>query len=181
MVVNTVLGELKQPQYVTQFVETYVRERKKLVEQSAKATTSLEKRIAQKDREIDRLAMAIARGEVDPAVVGRQINGLGGEREELMRQLEALPVTERPVALHPAAMKRYEEKLSTLLAELQKGLDSGQGDGASAMRELLEEVVVGRSEEGNLRIRITGKLNALVGAPGFGTASVVNDGSGGGI
>lgn len=182
VVIDALAAELRSPEHVVRFVEIYVQERKRLVTESNRAKASLAKKVAQKKREMDRIVDAIANGSVNAPDVRHKMDALRSERDRLQAELESVPTLPEVVELHPMAMKRYEEKLLVLKDELQRGLDDGNGVGANALRDLLETVVVGRHPDmpGGIRVHITGKLNALIGAPGFGATSVVNGGSGGG-
>ncbi len=89
------------------------------------------------------------------------------------------------IALHPAALKRYERQISNLQGAITKGIAAGDTEAAAAMRELVETVTVSRdpSRPGGVEVIIKGRLNALLGDRAFpnGIRSGGIAGSGGGI
>lgn len=181
LVIDAVLGELQKPTQCARFVEVYVAERRRLVAQSVKARSNLEKKIAQRQREIDRIIDAVAGGFLTKEDIGNKVRVLREEQELIRNELETVPPVVDTVALHPVALRRYEEKLINLRGDIQRGLDDGNGADANAIRDLLDTVVVRRGSRSTVNVRISGKLNALVAAPGLRSESVDNGGSGGGI
>ncbi|MDF1601586.1 hypothetical protein PZ895_17665 [Mesorhizobium sp. YIM 152430] len=101
------------------------------------------------------------------------------ERQELEQELAEVPAEVNVVALHDKALGQYKIKLAQLREELQAGVDDGNSAGAKGLRELVDSVTVRPNRSGGISISIQGKLNALVGAEGFGNLGVVNGGSGG--
>lgn len=95
------------------------------------------------------------------------------------QELAEVPAEVNVVALHDKALGQYKIKLAQLREELQAGVDDGNSAGAKGLRELVDSVTVRPNRSGGISISIQGKLNALVGAEGFGNLGVVNGGSGG--
>src|SRR5262249_54764649 len=86
-------------------------------------------------------------------------------RDALKTQLAAAPETEKVVALHPMALKRYEGQLARLQEVLAAGSAAGDTEAAAAIREIVETVTVRPDPErlGGVLIEIVGRLNALLG------------------
>jgi site-specific DNA recombinase len=113
-------------------------------------------------------------------------NGLALNQER--KQLESLLAnTQGPpnvVALHPQALKRYEEMIERMQVALARGVKTGDMDASAVIRELVETVTVYRddSRAGGVQVEITGRLNALLGDQAFpnGIRAVGGFGGGGG-
>jgi site-specific DNA recombinase len=83
--------------------------------------------------------------------------------------LQSEPPAPKEIALHPAILQRYEEQLSRLEQALAKGVDSGDGEAAEAIRDLVETVTVFRDPArlGGVTVEIAGRLNALLGEKAY--------------
>jgi DNA invertase Pin-like site-specific DNA recombinase len=181
LVIQTLLRELRDPREVTEFIAQYVEARKRLVANSERRRGSLSRKIAEKTREIDRMVDGYAKGLLTDADLGGRFQTLKAERQQLEQELAEVPQEVNVVALHDKALSQYGIKLAQLREELQAGVDDGNSAGAKGLRELVDSVTVRPNRNGGISISIQGKLNALVGAEGFGRLGVVNGGSGGGI
>ena len=169
IVENAVLGglkaELRAPKVISEYVRTYLEERKRLAAASNARRQRLEQQQGQLTREIDRLVNAIAKGHGDPAILGPQSTALAAERTRISEELTHEPPAPKDVALHPTILKRYEEQLERLEEALAKGAKAGDGEAAEAIRDLVETVTVFRDPErpGGVSVEIAGRLNALLG------------------
>ncbi len=181
LVIQTLLRELRNPREVTDFIGSYIEARKRLVANSERRRGSLSRKIAAKTREIDRMVDGYAKGFLTDADLATRLPTLKTERQELEQELAEVPREVNVVALHDKALSQYEIKLAQLREELQAGVDDGNSAGAKGLRELVDSVIVYPNRQGAVGIKIQGKLNALIGAEGFGSLGVVNDGSGGRI
>ena len=121
-----------------------------------------------------------AKGFLTDADLATRLPTLKTERQELEQELAEVPREVNVVALHDKALSQYEIKLAQLREELQAGVDDGNSAGAKGLRELVDSVIVYPNRQGGVGVKIQGKLNALIGADGFGNLGVVNGGSGGG-
>ncbi|GAB9249017.1 recombinase family protein [Bradyrhizobium diazoefficiens] len=162
-------AELRAPKVIAEYVRTYLEERKRLAITSNAKRQRLEQQLAQLNREIERLVDAIAKGHGDPSILGPRSTALGAERERISEELRSEPPAAKEVALHPAILKRYEEQLGRLEEALTKGIRSGDGEAAEAIRDLIERVTVFRdpSRLGGVTVEISGRLNALLGEKAF--------------
>jgi site-specific DNA recombinase len=128
-VLNGLTTELRHPDVIAEYVRTYHAERKRLAADADRKRARLERRLGDLTREIDRLVDAIAKGLGDPAVLGPRSTILDGERKTVAAELaEATPAAE-VVALHPAMLARYEERLTRLSAALADGISDGDTEG----------------------------------------------------
>ena len=181
LVVGSLLEELREPRKVTLFIETYVAERKRLVATSQSRRSTLGSKLARVEREIGRIVGFVAKGILSEEEVQQQLPPLRVEKQQLQQELDSVPNEVETVVLHDRALAQFEVKLARLRDELQRGIDDGNSEGANALRELVDCVVVYPDRQGGVSINIRGKLDALVGARGFGNLGVVNGGSGGRI
>lgn len=177
-VVQLLLKEMQDPKHATLFIETYIAERKKLLKQALSQKTRLERRHAQLGREIERVIdMMLASDRTRPELITR-MDKLGEERDEVARQIEESDAEIPSIELHPAALKRYGDVMRDLLTQMDSGAgvhDSGVQD---AVRELVSKVTVfPGATKGTVRVTIEGFLQAIIGAPVWGTM-VAEDRSG---
>jgi len=164
-VLNGLTAELRHPEVIAQYVQTYHEERKRLAADTDARRTRLERRLEEVTREIERLVNAIAKGHGDPAVLGPQSTTLNEERKCILAELDRVPAATGVIALHPAVLARYEEQLNQLQTGLAKGIASGDSECADAMRDLVETVTVFRhpSRIGGRRSRNRWAANGTVG------------------
>jgi hypothetical protein len=164
-VVSGLRSELRHPAVIAEYVKTYLEERRRLAASAVAKRSRIEHRLGELDREIDRLVDAIAKGLGDPAVLGPKSTTLNEERKRLTAELETAPATPDVVALHPAALARYEQQLQRLQDALASSVAAGDAEPAQAMRDLVQTVTVFRdnSKSGGVIVEITGRLNALLG------------------
>lgn len=108
-VLNGLTRELRHPEVLAEYVRTYHAERKRLAAEANRRRSSLERRLGELNREIDRLVDAIAKGQGDPAVLGPKSTLLDRERKNVSSELAESPPSTEAVSLHPAMLNRYEE------------------------------------------------------------------------
>ncbi|MER9342212.1 recombinase family protein [Mesorhizobium sp. M0601] len=168
-VLNGLTAEMRHPDVIAQYVQTYHEERRRLAAETDAKRTRLARRLGELSREIDRLVNAIAKGHGDPAVLGPQSTALNEERKCIVAELDKVPAPTDVIALHPAVLARYEEQLNQLQTGLAEGVVAGDSETAEAMRDLIETVTVFRdpSRIGGIEVEIAGRLTALLGEDAF--------------
>ena len=127
------------------------------------------RRISEIDREVIRLTDGIAKGHGDSAVLGARMKEVLAEKQGLTIELAGAPAAKQEVALHPGILARYEAQLEGLAAAIAAGVRAGDHDGAVALREMIESVVVARdpAHPGGIHITITGRLVAVLGEQAY--------------
>ncbi|WP_442868855.1 recombinase family protein [Bradyrhizobium sp. CCBAU 53380] len=168
-VLSGLRAELRAPKVFSEYVRTYLEERKRLLATSQAKRHRLEQQLGQLCREIERLVDAIAKGHGDPSVLGPRSTALDAERKRISEELQSEPPAPNEIALHPAILKRYEEQLGRLEEALGKGVSAGDGEAAEAIRDLVETVTVFRDpgRPSGVAVEIAGRLNALVGEKAY--------------
>lgn len=84
------------------------------------------------------------KGTGDLKVLGPMTFTLSAERERVAAQLAEAPEPPKVIALHPAALLRYEEQLGRLQECLGDCVRTGESDAAYAPRDIVETVTVSR-------------------------------------
>jgi site-specific DNA recombinase len=163
LALGTLRAELRAPDVIAEFVREYHAERRRLAAKGETDRTRMQRRLGELQREIDRLVDAVAKGLGDPAVFGPRSTALDSERRQLESALAAAP-SRQVVALHPAALDRYERMVGRLHGALASPLRDD--DATAALRDLVETVTVHRTP-GGLQVEISGRLNALLGPQAF--------------
>jgi hypothetical protein len=168
-VLSGLKAELRAPKVISEYVRTYLEERKRLAATSNAKRQRLEQQLGQLSREIERLVDAIAKGHGDPCVLGPRSTTLDAERKRISEELQSEPPAPKEIALHPAILKRYEEQLGRLEEALAKGASAGDGEAAEAIGDLVETVTVFRdtARPGGVAVEIAGRLNALLGEKAY--------------
>ncbi|MDR3570967.1 MAG: recombinase family protein [Candidatus Pacebacteria bacterium] len=166
LVLRTLSAELRHPAAITEYVRTYHEERKRLVAAAGALRGTLERKLQEVRREMDRLIDAVAKGILTPELVRSKIKDADREREQILEKLSQVDTVENVVVLHPTALARYERQLCDLHAAFNAGLGAGDNAGCEALRDLIDKVTIYRKNDraGRVRIEIAGKLNALLGA-----------------
>src|SRR5690606_31327233 len=148
LVVGALLEELREPRKVTLFIETYVAERKRLVASSQRRRSTLGAKLARVEREIGRIVGFVGKGILSEEEVLQQLPPLRVEKQQLQQELDSVPNEVETVVLHDRALSQFEVKLARLRDELQRGIDDGNSEGANALRELVDCVVVYPDRQG---------------------------------
>jgi site-specific DNA recombinase len=160
VVIEALRKEMSHPEVIGEFVRTYHDERRRLAADEGNRRASLQKRITELTRERDRLIDCIANGHGDPAVLGPRSTAAHKEVEALKVELAAQPEPLNVIALHPAALKRYEQ----MLANLPDNLEASKEAIREPLCELIERIDVhSQPGKGALTMDITGRLNVLLG------------------
>lgn len=182
LVLEGLRAEFTHPLAIAEYVKAYNAERRRLARDSSRDHAALERRLGELDREVDRLAQAIAKGRVAPETVADAINGAHAERVALRKRLELIETAKTPVAIHPAALTAYRRDIARLEELLHADGTPERRDLITTLRRLVDRIVVhAPARSTDLRIELHGRLAALVSAPAEMMGRGVPDGSGGRI
>ena len=163
-VISGLKAEMQHPAVMAEYVRTYYEERKRLAATAIAERGKLELRAAKIEFDIERVVAAIADGTGDLKVLGPMTFALSAERERAAAELAEAPELPKVIALHPAALRRYEEQLERLQECLGDCVRTGDSEAAYALRDLVETVTVSRdaSRPGAVVVEIAGRLNSLL-------------------
>jgi site-specific DNA recombinase len=165
---------LAHPEVITEFVDVYNAERKRLKKEAGTERTRIERRLSEIEREIKRVVDFVVKGMATDALIPR-MNELEAERTSLAAQLEGAKEADNVIALHPKAIDRYKRAVVELADELKRGTSTE----FATIRELVTAIIVyaSRSRPGgagtnanaeddrSVRLDIKGRLAALCGNP----------------
>src|SRR5262245_27744635 len=110
--------ELKNPEAIKLYVQSYTDEMKKLSAASSSTLHKLENRLVRVEGELSRAIDAVVRGIVEPEDMRERIACLKQEKQKIEGDLERLQSSKIPVALHPTAMISYLQCVDELGREL---------------------------------------------------------------
>jgi hypothetical protein len=159
---------------ITEFVDVYNSERKRLKKEASIEHTRLERRIGEVEREIKRIVDFIVKGIATDALIPR-MNELETERKALTAKLEEAKEADNVIALHPKALDRYKRAVRELADEFKRGTPTE----FATIREQVTAIIVQASpsrpggagtkanaeDDRSVRIDIKGRLAALCDNP----------------
>lgn len=165
-------GELADPRVIAEYVREYHAERQRLAADTVARRADLERRLAAIDKEAERITDWLIKGVGDVDRLDRRAKDIMAEERTLRQRLAEAEEAPNIVALHPAALARYEQQLARLDQALGKALDHGVQEAAEAIRDLVEKVTLTRAQNesgkhGGIAIEIEGRLNALLGEKAY--------------
>ena len=153
--------QLRAPELIAKFVAEYRRERA-LLNARVKARVQSERRLSQVSYEIERIIDSICDGTADKPRIKPRFAALGAEKDALEAELAEKPDRSEVIDLHPGAVKRYLAQIETLAKALSESpVGPVAGEQFTAFRELVESILVHRSEIGApIDLEIRGRLAA---------------------
>ena len=165
---------LAHPQVITEFVDSYNAERKRLKKEASTERTRIERRLGEIGREIKRIVDFIVKGMATDALIPR-MNELDADRKALAARLEETNEADNVIALHPKAIDRYKRAVMELADELKRGSPIE----FATIRELVTAIIVharpsrpggagtkaSAEDDRSVRIDIKGRLAALCANP----------------
>lgn len=113
-VLNGLQQHLKSPELLSEFVKTYQIERIRLQSDKRKIRGRLENELAKVERSIERVWKDYEDERVDMEIAGPKLRIFHDDKNRLELELSMQEPEEKIVALHPAAIKRYEEHVENL-------------------------------------------------------------------
>ena len=159
--------ELRKPEYIRTFLDTYQQERRRLAGDIIQQRARIERQLAEVGAELDRLTDMLIRGVGEIGRLDRISKEKQSDEAKLRAQLDALNEGALAnVELHPAAINRYLQTVEDLHGIMVRNLKEGSGETGTILRELVESVIVHPPEKGaGGSIQIRGRLAALTGLP----------------
>jgi len=172
---HTVLSGLRShlvdPRAIRHFLKTYHDERRRLAKNADAVRPGLERQLAEALRKVQRLTDAMLDSDEPVSSFTAKISELERERGEIEKQLASLVEPVQVVALHPAAQEHYLAVVNDLAKAINSRAPGNEME--ASLREVIESVVVLRTEPGEpIRLKVNGRLAALIGAPAFPDSSL---------
>ena len=155
---------LKAPALLKEFAEEYQRERQRLSADKRRARAGLETKLAETKRLLERAWKDYEAERLPTEIIGARMRDLLARQEELEAKLAEAPPEETVVGLHPAALQQYERCIGELESVFGEGVTSELEEAAARVRALVSRIAV-MPCEGGFRLRLEGKLSALMQAP----------------
>ncbi|WP_390894591.1 recombinase family protein [Bradyrhizobium diazoefficiens] len=166
---------LAHPQMITEFVDAYNAERKRLKKVATTERARLERRLDEIEREMKRIVDSIVITGMPPEQFVARMQELEAEKVRVMAGLEKAKESDNVIALHPKALDRYKRAVVELADHLKRGTPTE----FATIRELVTAIVVHASpsrpggagtkadteDDRSVRIEIKGRLAALCGNP----------------
>ncbi|MGQ0485068.1 MAG: recombinase family protein [Hyphomicrobiales bacterium] len=184
---GAVIGGLREQlgsrEAIAYYVRCYNDERTRSSAQAIANRTRLEARLAEAQRELDRMIDALIKGRITEQEADTRLPALRSARDQAKAELELAEKPPKVISLHPAAIEAYLRDLDRLADLIGADLAEGDDGLAKALRALIETVTVMPAPAGEPpTIRVTGHLASLMGKDVFPQGSFAggSGGSGGG-
>lgn len=97
-------------------------------------------------------------------IAGPKLKELQAQKLAVQAELTDCPTEQRSVALHPTALRRYQEHVAHLHKIFAQGITPENQEAAAAIRDLVARVTVHPIAEGQ-PIEVQGRLSLLMNAP----------------
>lgn len=154
--------QLLAPELVAEFVREYHREHARLTGKGQRERATIERRLAEAKRKVDRLVDAIAAGGAEFAEIRDVLAKARADRDQLTRQLagiDAVPV----IALHPGIADDYRRQVQALHDALH-GNPAAQLEAVPRLRALIDHVVLTPKAKGRgVDVHVVGRLDEAIG------------------
>ncbi len=176
-VISGLRAQLEHPEVLAEFVKAYREERRADADKATRERATVEKRLADVERQTDRLVQALARGTIPVEIIEKQLTPLQDEKRDLEARLAVSPAPPA-IELHPVAVVRYREALENLSEHLNKIDPREDAEIHEVFRELVDSIVVHDTPGGGVNVEVVGHIAALVGkdAENWGGALVAEEG-----
>lgn len=160
--------QLLAPELVAEYVREYHREHARLWGEGQRERGTIERRLGEAKRKVDRLVEAIAAGGAEFAEIRDVLAKARADRDALTSQLagiDAVPV----IALHPHIADDYRRQVQALQDAL-KGNPAAQLEAIPRLRALIDRVILlpklgGRGVE----VQVIGRIEELISLAATGT------------
>src|SRR5262249_32318563 len=107
VVINGIREELRDRRLIEHYVQTYNKERLRLVTDSASWKPRLAKRLAANESERQRIVERVGTGVIEDEDAKARLTALRAERQDLQAKLVQADAPVSAIALHPALIDKY--------------------------------------------------------------------------
>ncbi len=152
------------------YVRIYNEERQALAADSINRRARIERRLAQAEREHERIYRSYVKGFIEEGELERELPPLKAERDALRAELAACDNPPNIVTLHPTTVARYLVAIEKLEQTVRDG-DLYGAESKGALRDLIKTVTVHKAPAGTgPEIEVVGHLTNLIGGAHFPTS-----------
>ena len=159
-------AQLTDPELIAERVNAYAEERAKLNRKGRAERVTVEKKLAEKVRSIQRWVEVSETSNEPVAAVAARLATLDRERAALAERLRLLQAETNVIDLHPATLRQYRANVATLHKTLAD--DAMRPGHVAAIRAILDSVVVHPTDKrAPYEISTYGRLAGLLGVDVF--------------
>ncbi|WP_412065161.1 recombinase family protein [Rhizobium sp. SYY.PMSO] len=161
-VIDGLKSQMLHPALLTEYVRAYREERRDEAAKAARERSSLERRLADINLQMERLVQAMARGILPIEAVEAQYQPLETERDRIIAELAHVPQA-TTVELHPQAIQQYRKAVEDLAGRLSELDEHADADAIASFRALVDRVVVHDTPTGGVEAEVVSRISALIG------------------
>jgi DNA invertase Pin-like site-specific DNA recombinase len=169
-VIDGLRGQLLHPDLLAEYVRAYREERRDEAAKAVRERSTLERRLADLNGQLERLMQAMSRGILPIEAVEAQYAPLQADRDRIAAELSMIP-SSPTIELHPHAPAQYRNAVEKLADRLNDLDDRADSEAIAAVRALVDSVVVHDTISGGVEVEVIGHLAALIGP----TAEMLGD------
>ncbi|MGV3651820.1 MAG: recombinase family protein [Devosia sp.] len=174
-VLDALRRHLLAPDIVAEFIRTYHAERQRLAAAARKDHDKLRRRLDEVTSAIERIVDRIVDGTA-PAALEARLPAMEAEQAQLRAELANMDAPAPAVALHPAALDRYRQMVTTLRDQVDAADRTGEHEALIAqVRTLIERIDIHPPADAKkpVDISVTGLIATLLSASDPGRGSMV--------
>jgi site-specific DNA recombinase len=188
VVLTALRANLADTRLMNAYIDAYMAERKRLARQAVNEHDTINKRLAELERKMERLKKAYMAGVIELEQFGADNAPLKDEKAALVAKLAVVDGPASAISFHPAAVASFKNALADLNSVL---CEDGERPSAKLIRSVVDRVIVTPAEEKprspferrSIKVEIIGGLDALLSGAAmdrFKTLSVREGGGSGG-
>lgn len=179
-VTNGLRERLADRQAIAVYINAYNAERQRLAAGAIERRSKAEARQASVKRQIDRILDGVIKEVISFEEGKVALAPLRVEAASIAAELERIEPAPKIISLHPAAVASYLATIEKLDEAIRSSDDGAFEQVKSAIRDLVDEVVVHPLADGAIEVEVIGHLANLIGGTAFPQMKVLggNGGSG---
>ena len=158
---------LQDKEAIQLYIKTYNDERQALAADTINKRTKLENSLAKIEGELTRTIDLVIRNIIGDEDAKERIADLKTKKAEAIASLQSIDNPPNVVALHPTAIKNYMEMIQELDNTLREKSPAASEEAKTALRSLVNSIVVHPAVEKQIKLDINGHLSNLLGNQAF--------------
>ncbi|WP_440412085.1 recombinase family protein [Neorhizobium petrolearium] len=163
LVIDSLTRELATPTQIHAYAKAYLEKQNEEALQEGRRRKEIEGRLTEIEKDNERLLDLMLKNIGDPNTLSARMKAQGEERDRLKEELRTLPQS-KAILVHPAAVKRFAEKLLAYRPKLELALNmlDDMGELPRLIREIIKSITVDRDENGVLAITVENWLDPFL-------------------